>query len=76
MSKVLAIADSKVILMLCAMEEGEIEKGNPVLGLLREEWKYLGNRRKFFLITVVLFVIAQGISLMTPLIVGLVFDAF
>ena len=66
----------KVIFVCYFMEEKEEkEKGNPVISLLKEEWKYLGNRRKFFLLTVVLFVIAQAITLMTPLIVGMIFNS-
>jgi ABC-type multidrug transport system fused ATPase/permease subunit len=53
----------------------EKEKANPVLSLLREEWRHLGNRRKAFFLTLGLFVIAQGIALMTPLILGVIFNS-
>lgn len=51
------------------------EKGrNPLLGVIREEWKYLGNRKKFFFLSLFLFVIAGLIQLMTPLVIGLIFN--
>ena len=51
------------------------KKLNPVLSLLREEWKHLGDRKRVFFLTLGLFVIAQVIALMTPLILGVIFNS-
>ena len=52
-----------------------IEKGNPILNLLREEWAYLGDRKKFFFWATGFFMIANVINLLNPLIIGMVFNS-
>lgn len=56
------------------MEEEE-KGGNPLWKIIKAEWTYLGRRRKIFLLYVGLFVIAGIISLMNPLILGLIFNS-
>jgi ATP-binding cassette, subfamily B, bacterial len=48
---------------------------NPVINLLVEEWKHLGHRRKYFVLTCFLFVVANLIHLLTPLIIGMIFNS-
>tara|TARA_Y100000034_G_C6804499_1_gene361119 strand:+ start:175 stop:1023 length:849 start_codon:yes stop_codon:yes gene_type:complete len=56
------------------MEEETKKRRNPLFGVFKEEWRYLGNRKKTFIFYIILFVIAGAISLMTPLIIGLIFN--
>ena len=51
------------------------EKGNPIVNVLKTEWKYLGNRKKIFITFLFLFTIAGILGLMTPLIIGLIFNS-
>ncbi len=51
------------------------KEGNPIINLLKEEWKYLGHRRKYFFLATFLFVIANVIELSNPLIIGTVFNS-
>ena len=48
---------------------------NPLLNLLRLEWSYLGRRRRIFFAQLVLFIIAGLIGLLTPLVIGLIFNS-
>ena len=50
-------------------------RGNPILNVIKAEWEYLGSRRKVFLIFLLLFTIAGLIGLMTPLVIGLIFNS-
>ena len=54
------------------MEEKRV---NPILNLIREEWKHLGDRKGYFVFASVFFVIATAISLLNPLIIGSVFNS-
>ena len=56
------------------MENKTMKRKNPLIGVFMEEWKYLGNRKKTFIFYVFLFVIAGAVSLMTPLVIGLIFN--
>jgi ATP-binding cassette, subfamily B, bacterial len=51
------------------------KESNPVLNLIKEEWKYLGSRKKIFFFYAFLFVIASLINLLNPLIIGLIFNS-
>jgi len=51
------------------------KRGNPIWNVLRTEWKYLGSRKKTFIIFMSFFLIAGLISLTTPLIIGLIFNS-
>ncbi|MBU0996408.1 MAG: hypothetical protein KJ737_28235, partial [Proteobacteria bacterium] len=54
----------------------EKDKGiNPLLNIFRTEWIYLGERRKFFVLSTGLFLIAGLITLMNPLVIGLIFNS-
>ncbi len=60
------------------MEEDHEEtdkKRNPLWNLLKEEWTSLGSRRKNFAIYMTMFFIAGVISLLTPLVVGSIFNS-
>lgn len=48
---------------------------NPLWNVLKTEWAYLGNRRRIFILYMFIFVIAGGISLLTPLVIGLIFNS-
>src|SRR3972149_2097267 len=50
-------------------------KGNPILNVVKTEWKYLGSRRRIFLTYLSLFLIAGVIGLMTPLVIGMIFNS-
>ena len=56
------------------MQESEKKRRNPLWGVFIEEWKYLGNRKKIFVFYIFLFLIAGAIGLMTPLVLGLIFN--
>ena len=47
---------------------------NPILNVFRTEWEYLGDKRKVFVFYTGLFLIAGIIELMTPLVIGLIFN--
>lgn len=49
--------------------------GNPVTNLLKTEWKYLGKQRKTSISYLLLFIIANIITLAEPLVIGLVFNS-
>jgi len=51
------------------------KRGSPVVNLFREEWRHLGDRKGYFILTSVFFVIAGLISLLNPLIIGTVFNS-
>ena len=48
---------------------------NPLLNLFRLEWIHLGRRRRIFFVQLVLFTIAGIIGLLTPLVIGLIFNS-
>ena len=51
------------------------DQGNPVINLFKEEWRNLGRLRGRFLIYMGLFTISGVVALMTPLVVGLIFNS-
>ncbi|PIO08679.1 hypothetical protein COU59_00630 [Candidatus Pacearchaeota archaeon CG10_big_fil_rev_8_21_14_0_10_34_12] len=55
------------------MEDKE-DKKNVFLNVLKEEWTYLGNQRKIFVLYMLFFVIAGAIALTIPLIIGMIFN--
>jgi ATP-binding cassette, subfamily B, bacterial len=55
------------------MEEKE-ERPNPVAVLFRAEWENLGSRKKIYVAYMILFIIASAMTLLTPLVVGLIFN--
>lgn len=48
---------------------------HPVLNTLRTEWNYLGKRRKLFVFYAFLFAIAAAVSLLTPYLIGSIFNS-
>lgn len=48
---------------------------NPLWNVIKTEWFYLGKRRKNFLFYMFLFVIAGIFGLLTPLIIGFIFNS-
>lgn len=48
---------------------------NPLLNLLRLEWIHLGRRKRIFFVQLFLFTIAGIIGLLTPLVIGLIFNS-
>ena len=48
---------------------------NPVWNVIKTEWMHLGSRKKIFVFYCFLFVIAGAISLLSPLVVGLIFNS-
>ena len=48
---------------------------NPIWNVIKEEWKYLGSRRKTYVIYLFLFAIASLIGLLNPLLIGLIFNS-
>jgi len=55
-------------------KEFEYGKGNPILNVVKTEWNHLGSRKRIFIAYILLFSIAGIISLMTPLLIGLIFN--
>jgi len=56
-------------------EKNKEKKRNPLWNLFKEEWKHLGSRRKNFVMYMSMFFIAGIISLMSPLVIGSVFNS-
>ncbi len=48
---------------------------NPILNVIKTEWGYLGKRRKLFIFYMVLFLIAGLINLITPYLIGTIFNS-
>jgi len=51
------------------------ERKNPLLMVLLTEWNHLGDKKKRFILYLILFTIAGIISLMSPLVIGLIFNS-
>ena len=51
------------------------DKGNPIWNTIKTEWEYLGSRRNVFITFLILFTISGIIALMTPLVIGLIFNS-
>lgn len=48
---------------------------NPLWNVLKTEWEFLGDRRKIFVVYMSFFAIAGIISLLTPLLIGSIFNS-
>lgn len=48
---------------------------HPIISTLKTEWGYLGKRRKLFVFYIALFVIAGLVSLITPYVIGSIFNS-
>ena len=48
---------------------------NPIFNVFATEWAFLRDKRKTFVLYLTLFTIAGVISLMTPLVIGMIFNA-
>jgi len=57
------------------MEKKEEKTKNHIVNVLKEEWKYLGKYKKTYIFYLILFSIAGLIGLLTPLVIGLIFNA-
>jgi len=58
------------------MEKADSKKTiSPIWNVVRTEWEHLGSRRKVFLLYVFFFIIAGIISLLNPLVIGLIFNS-
>ena len=54
----------------------EEEKGpNPIFNLIREEWRHLGNRKRWYFFALSFFIIAGIFDLLSPLVIGSVFNS-
>jgi len=53
----------------------EKKRKNPIKVLMKAEWEHLGDRRPMFMLYMFFFTIAGLISLMTPLVIGLIFNS-
>lgn len=51
------------------------KKRNPLWNLFKEEWTHLGNRKKIFWLYAFMFFVAGVISLLNPLLIGLIFNS-
>ncbi len=51
-----------------------VNERNPITNIFQTEWNNLGNRKRIFVIYTILFGIAGVISLLQPLVLGLVFN--
>ncbi|MBR9701771.1 ABC transporter ATP-binding protein [Candidatus Pacearchaeota archaeon] len=54
------------------MEDKDV---NPIWNVLKTEWEYLGSRRKTFLFYVFLFLISGIVGMLTPLVIGSIFNS-
>jgi ABC-type multidrug transport system fused ATPase/permease subunit len=48
---------------------------HPIVNAFKTEWAYLGKRRKLFIFYISLFVIAGAVSLLTPYVIGTIFNS-
>ncbi|OIO81834.1 hypothetical protein AUJ84_00025 [Candidatus Pacearchaeota archaeon CG1_02_32_132] len=48
---------------------------NPLWNVLKTEWEFLGNKKKIFLVYMSFFAIAGIINLLTPLLIGSIFNS-
>ena len=48
---------------------------HPVINIFKTEWAYLGKRRKLFIFYISLYVIAGIVSLLTPYVIGTIFNS-
>ncbi len=48
---------------------------NPILNILKTEWAYLGKRRRLFFLYMSLFLIAGAVTLLTPYVIGTIFNS-
>ena len=51
-----------------------VKEVNPIVNTFKTEWQNLGKRKKIFILYTTLFVIAGAIELMTPLVIGTIFN--
>ena len=51
------------------------KSSNPIVSMMKTEWEYLGSNKKWFIIYMSLFVIAGLISLISPWLVGSIFNS-
>ena len=63
------------IMNILQEKQQEGKRRNPIINVLKTEWEFLGRRRKIFLFYMFMFSIAGAISLMTPLVIGLIFNS-
>jgi len=47
---------------------------NPIVNTFKTEWAHLGKRKKIFILYTSFFIIAGAIDLMTPLVIGTIFN--
>lgn len=57
------------------MTESSEKKRNPLISILKTEWRYLGKYKKRFMLYLFFFVIAGIIGLATPLVIGYIFNS-
>ena len=48
---------------------------HPILNTIKTEWGYLGRKKRLFIIYIILFVIAGAIELLTPYVLGTIFNS-
>jgi len=48
---------------------------HPIINAIKTEWGYLGKRRKWFIFYIFLFLIAGIVSLLTPYVIGTIFNS-
>ncbi len=58
-----------------AHKNGSERDTNPILNLFREEWSHLGEKRRTFVFYLFLFIIANAIGLLEPLLIGTIFNS-
>jgi ABC-type multidrug transport system fused ATPase/permease subunit len=53
----------------------EVRVSHPIVNAFKTEWAYLGKKRKLFLFYVFMYVLAGAISLLTPYVIGIIFNS-
>ena len=48
---------------------------HPIINPLKTEWAYLGKKRKLFVFYISLFALAGAVSLLTPYVIGTIFNS-
>jgi ATP-binding cassette subfamily B protein len=51
------------------------KNSNPIITMIKTEWQYLGKNKRKFIFYVILFIIAGAISLVSPWLIGSIFNS-
>jgi ATP-binding cassette, subfamily B, bacterial len=56
------------------MKQQEKKLPHAIINILRSEWEFLGDKKRLFMLYIGFFIIAETVSLVTPYVVGIIFN--